>query len=229
MKQKNKKISARFFANKISEFLINIFLPKTNEQKELEAVSVEQILERAEKSEDLGKKNIFSMFSYNDPMVRKMIICMKYWRSEKIAEKFAEILCSEIVERVSEMSLFQNFKNPLIIPIPLSKNRLRKRGFNQAQLLAEKFCDLGGENIFELQTKILKRTRDTPSQTTLQNKKERAENVKGCFIVEKPEKIKERNIILIDDVYTTGSTVGEARRALLEAGAKKVIGITVAH
>lgn len=78
-------------------------------------------------------------------------------------------------------------------------------------------------------TNVLYKTQDTPSQVSIKDREKRLNNIKGSFAVKNPELIKDRNIILIDDVSTTGATVTEAKKVLREAGAKKVIGVVVAR
>ena len=83
--------------------------------------------------------------------------------------------------------------------------------------------------MIELTTDILIKTKETESQTKSKNRAERIKNLEGCFDVKNPEQIKNRNIVLLDDVTTTGATLTEARRALLARGARKVIAIVFAH
>lgn len=110
----------------------------------------------------------------------------------------------------------------LLAPVPLHPKRLRQRGFNQALLLAQAF-----PGPF-LQRELLVRVRHTQPQTGL-NPKERRQNVKGAFAVPRPELVKGKNILLIDDVFTTGSTVRECAQVLRRAGARRVDVLTVAR
>jgi predicted amidophosphoribosyltransferase len=92
--------------------------------------------------------------------------------------------------------------------------------------LVREIKKLGGNNI-EVSYDTLKKVRETERQTTLSREK-RAENVRECMKAEN-KILKNKTIIVLDDVYTTGASLTEARRALLEAGAKRVIGIFIAH
>lgn len=111
----------------------------------------------------------------------------------------------------------------LIVPVPLHPRRLRERGFNQALLLAQAFTGL------PLARELLVRVRHTPPQTTLKNPKERRENVRGAFAVPRPELVRGKKVLLVDDVFTTGATVRECARTLRRAGAREVLVLTVAR
>lgn len=111
------------------------------------------------------------------------------------------------------------------IPIPLSKSKFREREFNQAQILAN---DVAGYFGITLMDDNLKRIRNTPSQTELEEK-ERWQNIQGAFRLKEPNSIRERMLLLIDDVLTTGATVSEAAKTLKEAGAAVVFVLTIAN
>lgn len=112
-----------------------------------------------------------------------------------------------------------------IIPVPLHESRLREREFNQAQILSEQ---VGKEFNKEVLTGALIRNKPTKTQAEL-NAEERRQNVDKSFSVSKPERIKDRNLLLIDDVLTTGSTSNEAAKTLKQAGAKIVLLLTLAN
>ena len=106
----------------------------------------------------------------------------------------------------------------VVMPVPLHVERLRWRGFNQAQFLAQPLARAAG---VALDPHSLQRVRPTRPQVDL-DEKERRHNVLGAFRVTRPQRIAGRSILLVDDVYTTGATVNECSRALLQAGAKRV-------
>lgn len=218
---------------KLIETIFGFIFPVSEEQEFLESVTSEKLSSNSEISGEIKEQNIFAVFEYGD-LPKRMILCLKTSYSNKIAKTFAEILYVEIVEILSEMSLFQNFEKALIIPIPLSKSKLKKRGFNQVELIANELIKLDTESkdatlIIELDTKSLVKIKDTPKQAVAKTRKERLENPKGCFAVKNSKNIFGRNIILLDDVYTTGGTTKEASKILKEAGAKKVIILAIAH
>ncbi len=110
-----------------------------------------------------------------------------------------------------------------ILPIPLSKIRMKKRGHNQV-LSVLKHARVS----IPIETKALTRVRDTKPQANL-NKSERIQNIQGAFVVTNPEAITQKHILLIDDVVTTGSTLGAARNELLKHHPASVTCIAFAH
>lgn len=109
--------------------------------------------------------------------------------------------------------------------VPVSRRRLRKRGYDQAYLLAEAACrrwDTKPE-------RLLKKAEDNPAQSGLKGASARRANVLGVYEAVQPEKIDRRRILLVDDVVTTGSTLAECVRVLRDAGAAEVLCVTLAR
>ena len=144
----------------------------------------------------------------------------------------------------------ENFIEPVLIPIPLSPKRYRERGYNQAQLICEELIkinnlrhgvDVNNANnayirhgvYMQLEKKILIKPKETEHQARIKNRNIRLKNLSGSFVIkntaENIARIKRKNIILIDDIITTGATLSEARKVLKQNGARKVIAFTVAH
>jgi competence protein ComFC len=113
----------------------------------------------------------------------------------------------------------------VFVPVPLHKKRRRERGFNQAEALAGELGRLTGRPV---EAGALRRVADIPPQTTL-GKAERRANVRGAFRVDRPERLRGRVVVLVDDVFTTGSTLGECARELRRAGVSDVRAVTVAQ
>ena len=116
-----------------------------------------------------------------------------------------------------------------VVPVPLHRTKLRQRGFNQAELIARAAMKLiaPGDRL-HLCAGVLERTRETASQIGLTSH-QRRENLRGAFRVAQPEAASGREVLLVDDVFTTGSTVSECARVLRRAGATKVWVATVAR
>lgn len=112
----------------------------------------------------------------------------------------------------------------LLVPVPLAKNRLRERGYNQVSVLARPLSMALG---IRFEAGALRRSRETRSQVGL-TRAERHDNVHGAFNAE-PRRVNGRKILLMDDVATTGSTLSSCAEALYSAGAQDVFAVTVAR
>ncbi|MBI2065282.1 MAG: ComF family protein [Candidatus Yanofskybacteria bacterium] len=117
-------------------------------------------------------------------------------------------------------------ENPLALPVPLSNKRLNWRGFNQSDILA----DLLAENFhLEKVTGVISRTGNSKPQAEIEEKDKRLDNLSGLFRISCADKITNKNILLIDDVCTTGATLNECAKILKEAGVKRVTGLVIAR
>ena len=112
-------------------------------------------------------------------------------------------------------------KYDIIIPVPMYKTKKDTRGYNQAEVLAK---ELGG---VPMKNDVLIKIIDTKKQSTL-NKEERSQNLIGAYKIQNSEIIQNKNIILIDDIFTTGSTVNECSKILKQAGAYEICVLTIA-
>lgn len=157
---------------------------------------------------------IRSALCFNEPS-RALVHAFKYEKYVCAAKFFAPLMYKTFKANPPY------FEAELIVPVPIHKSRLRKRGFNQALLLAEelsKYVNIPTED-------ILLRARRTKSQTAL-NRVERKENIKDAFALKEGAKVKGKAVILIDDVCTTGATLEECARVLKKAGAREVLALT---
>lgn len=172
---------------------------------------------------------IFPLFDYRHPTIKKSIWLLKYKGKRSVASIFAEFMYGRILEELADLSQLENFREPILIPIPLAKKRMRERGFNQALLICEKLTKLDKNKNFKLEKDILIKPKDGEHQARIEDRSKRLKNIIGSFVVKNEEKIKGKNIILIDDVTTTGATLNEAKKTLKKAGVKKIIAFTIAH
>lgn len=166
--------------------------------------------------------DIYAACSYENKYAKKMIISMKYdpfWK--ELANPLAKLISDHL--KLSEQNL--DFKKFIIIPIPLSPKRLRWRGFNQSQIIAS---TLGKEWLIPVASQCLSRVRETQIQAGLKLG-QRQENVKGAFVCAKNIPMKNKNVLLIDDVVTTRATMEECARVLKNSGVQQVIGVAVTH
>jgi ComF family protein len=172
--------------------------------------------------------HLLSPLPFRTRIVRDAVHAAKFYRHERAATLLGEALAECVAEELAERHAFGTFFAPVVVPIPLHESRLRERGFNQAERIARSFTRHVSETQLRCVTDVLVRVRHTHSQAHLP-KAERMQNVAGAFVVAKPDLIQGRDVILVDDVVTTGATLGAAREALLKAGAHDVLCIAVAH
>lgn len=168
------------------------------------------------------------LFPYEHPLVKTAVWEVKYRGNGGVARLAGTLLAEELLSWLAELAETDALARPLFIPVPLAKKRARERGFNQCELLAREVVRNIGNSV-ELRTDILVKTKETASQTKSESRAARLENLRGAFAVRTPEAVAERDVVLLDDVTTTGATLTEARTTLLAAGARKVLAITFAH
>ena len=195
-----------------------------------------ECLREAPSAERESAEWIFPLYDYRSPVIKKSLWLLKYKGKRRLANVFAEILYEKILEELSELSVMENFTEPILIPIPLSPKRYRERGYNQAELICEEIIKVNNlrhgvdaKLNFSLEKNVLIKPKDTEHQARIKDRLTRLKNMTGSFAVKNAELIKNKNIILIDDILTTGATLSEAKKVLKQSGAKKVIAFTVAH
>ena len=210
------------------DFILNLILPKNTDILEIENMSETDILNNIPLSLDIKNTNYKALFQHKNKLSRKAIWSIKYGKNKKIIEKFSNLLYEFIIENISDDISLSSFDNPLLMPIPMHKNNLKERGYNQSELIVEKIFEIDRGKNFNISLDTLVKIRQTPHQSELKNKADRLKNLKNCFHIEN-QKARDRNIVLIDDVITTGTTMDEAVKTLKNAGAKKVIGFSITH
>lgn len=151
--------------------------------------------------------------------LRRLLLELKYGGQKKLIKPLAALLCQYY------FYFYKNKQIDLIIPIPLHNNRYRERGYNQAELLA---LPLQRKLAKPILRNCLLRWRDTPPLFDIGVKKRRS-LIKGAFTLTDTNKCRGKNVLLIDDIFTTGTTAAEASRLLkIEGGAEKVYVMTLA-
>ncbi len=233
---------------KLKNFLLDVFFPKfclgCGKEKTWLCQDCQALLEIQEenfcpvcgkvtfdfKTHDFCKRKtslegLFWAVDYNNPLVKKLILKFKY---ESFAKELAQPLAKVLISHFLLTGFFQgralDNSQFVLVPIPLTKRRLKWRGFNQAEEISKeisKFSQLPVEN-------FLIREKEREPQMKIQDLKKRKENIKGVFSCHLPEKVKGKKILLIDDVCTTRATLEEAAKVLKKAGAKQVWAAVIA-
>jgi competence protein ComFC len=153
-------------------------------------------------------------------VIKELIHAFKYRGTDYLGDALSGLM----IDFIKEFSIPMDYID-LILPVPLYPTRLREREFNQAEVLCR---NLSRHFSKETLRNVLRRRRHTKTQTEL-TQEERRLNVKGCFTVATPQKVQGKNILLVDDVFTTGATVSEAASSLKTSGAGIVFVLTLAH
>lgn len=149
---------------------------------------------------------------YYKGVVRRSILRYKFGGATTYADAYGKLLADCIREN-------QDLDYDIISWVPLSGKRARKRGYDQAMLLAlATALELG-----DVAAETLKKPVDVRAQSELGGKLERSENISGAYAAPDPELIEGKCVLLIDDIVTTGSTLSECARVLLDAGAERVV------
>ncbi len=152
--------------------------------------------------------------------LRGLIHLLKYEGMRPVAVPLAEMLGEAIADLGLDAS-------PVLVPVPLHKARWHDRGFNQAELIA-RAASKYFERKLAIAPEALVRRRETISQVGL-SREERIENMRDAFRVADPKAVRGRNVLVVDDVMTTGTTLSECARVLKAAGAERVWAVTVAR
>jgi len=173
-----------------------------------------------------------------DAELRDLIHLLKFQQVRPAAAVLGRMLAETIanleqalpVGKIVSSSAGSSGKTTIaVVPVPLHRRKQAQRGFNQAELIARgALKQLSRPKRFDLCTGVLVRRRETGSQIGL-TRHQRRENMRGAFAVSDPTRILNRDILLVDDVYTTGTTASECARVLLRAGAARVWVATVAR
>lgn len=157
---------------------------------------------------------------YYRGVLKEAVLLLKFGKKTGLSQMMGDLLV-DVLKKQPEMAA----EIDAILPVPLHWWRRYSRGFNQSELLASVLSKYLHRPLL---TKLLQRTRATTPQTTLK-RKERLENIKGAFKVKHPDKIANKTLLLVDDVYTTGATVNECAKVLSRARAKRVYVLTLAR
>lgn len=182
---------------------------------ELKKQSENQIINNGEELEDKYFDELMYIFKY-EGRIRKTILDYKFNDKSYIYLTFVNFL-------LKNEKIFENIKKyDTIIPVPISKRRQKTRGYNQSLLIAK---EMSKHTNLELVNNCLIKTKNIIEQSKL-NKEDRIQNIQGVYELKNKQLIDNKKILLIDDIYTTGSTVNECSKILRQGNPNK-IGILV--
>lgn len=161
-------------------------------------------------------KHIY-FFKY-EGIIRKLLINYKFNEKSYLYRSFVNFL-------LKQQKVFEIIKTyDIILPVPISKKRYNQRGYNQTELIAR---EISKRADIKLVTNCLYKLKNNVPQSTL-NKDDRIENVKNAYIIKNSKIIKDKRVIILDDIYTTGSTVNECSKLLKQNNVKEILVMTIA-
>lgn len=226
------------FFNKVIEVFLQIVFPNSEQETiitKLDGTFPLHISQTTVTGEQLKREyRVTSLADYTNYKVAALIWSLKYVHNNKAIKIIATVLGDYLLEEVANHKTVYPSHDICILPLPLSKKRKRERGFNQVEILLDKvkaqYIDLAPL----VQYNVLEKHKHTKSQTKLQ-RKERLENIKGAFKVTcksigvRGKSVNKVDVILVDDVLTTGATALEAAKTLTQAGVRSVRIVTIAR
>ncbi len=186
---------------------------------------------KCNKCSDRKLAGLYFGLSYKEkPITRKLIHQFKYSYIKSLAKPSAEIIAEHLIK--SGKNTEEIWQNSVLIPVPLDKNKLKTRGYNQSEELAKELSKILKIPVI---SDILIKIKETKPQMEL-SKEEREKNLLDAFATNNkdivgsdPAMLSGKKVFLVDDVYTTGSTMEECAKVLRKAGAKQVWGLVVAR
>lgn len=179
--------------------------------------------------EDTEAAGYYALVRYRDPVIRRAIWLLKYGGIRELGETFGRAAAEALLPELAEWAEWRAVPAPLlVVPIPLSPRRLRERGYNQTALIARGFAAAAGPDVVCLEH-ALSKIKETPTQVSVRDRTHRLSNLAEAFVVVTPDIITHQEILLIDDVITTGATLTEAKRTLIRAGARTVHCLAIAE
>ncbi|OIP76005.1 MAG: hypothetical protein AUK06_00940 [Parcubacteria group bacterium CG2_30_36_18] len=215
--------------NKVKNFLLNLFYPKYCFLCQREGTYLCQdclsTLEISGFHQKFSTENLSDLYfatSYQKPLIKNLIQSFKY---KPFVKELTDNLSSLIIEHFQLLEKPPDFADFILIPVPMEKKKLKWRGFNQAEEIGK---ELSKFFRISLLNNVLAKIKETPAQVDL-SEEERKENIRNAFSIKNGGQILGRKILLVDDIYTTGSTLTECAKVLKEAGAKEIIGIVIAR
>jgi ComF family protein len=215
------------FLRSLCSIFLDALFPISPAEQEMLSMRPEDLWKLIPRAQNFSTKEACSIFSYKDERMRQLVWSIKYKKSPKAAA-----LGGHAIHRM--LSIYSSAAGRVIvIPMPITKQRRRERGFNQCELLTDEIAKISRNADLTIISNLLVRTRHK-SRQTLKTRHERLESARELFAVNENALLRLKGsednlVIVIDDVVTTGSTMREAVNALREAGFKKAFGLSLAH
>lgn len=213
----------------IARFMLDTVAPPDPSIRDIERLSMTDFRDKLKTATETPRKDgVIGFFPYRIETLRSSLVELKTFKNEKIVRLIAGVARECLMGVLEIKKDSETGCRPLLLPIPMTRKSQRARGWNQCELIVHEISRIDRGETFETRTDVLLKTRETEDQVG-KDRSERFENLKSCFAVREGCDIRGRTVIVFDDIVTTGATLGEAKRALLQAGARAVICVAVAY
>ena len=209
------------------KYLLGLILPTRTDYAIVQKLD-EETINNLPKSPGVKDMDwIHPLFHYKDSRVKAIIWELKYKENTRVLDHIGKLLFEEIIALASDIVLFNSDAEFLLVPIPMTNEGRRERGYNQSEYIAKAILENDLSHPLLYAPQWLEKIKETPRQSRSESRQERISNLSGAL--EANPRVNGKYIILIDDVVTTGSTLSEARKTLLGSGSRDVFAFTIAH
>lgn len=207
--------------------LFDFILPPRSDFEIVQNLTEEEIVSLPKSLRLQNHEWIIPLFQYKDKRVKAIIWELKYKENIKPLTTVSKLIYDEIIQTVSDIVIFNKNAEFLLIPIPMTEKAKIERGYNQSELISKAILENDTQRILVYAPQWFIKIKETPKQSHSGTKEERIRNLENCF--EANKNVSGKYVFLIDDVVTTGSTLKEARKTLIDAGVEEVYAFTIAH
>ena len=209
--------------------LVGLVFPHKTPIARFDTLSIDQLAQTAHTVHIRCLVSCIAPFPFTNALVRTAIHATKYHGHVRASSLLGQALAPFLAESLADLRMTGRFTTPLLIPMPIHTRRLRERGYNQSERIAKALIDELQDTQTSLAMNILLRIKNTKRQARKTNRNTRMSAVRGAFSVKKDTDVRNMDIILLDDVITTGATMREARDTLIHAGVREVLCVACAH
>lgn len=202
------------------EKIVHLFFPSKRNYFNLSTIPRAPIISGLEKS--------YALFDYHSPQGKELVYYIKRFHDPLLMKDIANKMYQEILSEISELQQFDYYRNPIILSVPSTRKRLAERGFDQLSYFSKTLAKLTKG---EYKKGVLLKIKETPKQALINKRHERFNNVRGSFEImpNKRQSLMYQDIILVDDLITTGATVSEISKILHIYKVRNIIIVSIAH